>query len=61
MAIDFPNSPAVDDIYTVGSRTWTWTGTNWELKSSAFGAGTVGTTELADSSVTTAWKHPNTW
>ena len=54
MAIDFPNSPALDDVYTVGSRTWTWTGTNWELKSSAFGAGTVGTTELADSSVTTA-------
>jgi hypothetical protein len=54
MAIDFPNSPALDDVYTVGSRTWTWTGTNWELKTGAFGAGTVGTTELADSSVTTA-------
>jgi hypothetical protein len=54
MAIDFPNSPALDDTYTVGSRTWTWTGTNWELKAGVFGAGTVGTTELADNAVTTA-------
>jgi hypothetical protein len=54
MAIDFPNSPTTNDTYTVGSRTWTWTGTNWELKTGAFGAGTVGTTELADNAVTTA-------
>jgi len=54
MAIDFPNSPATNDTYTVGSRTWTWTGTIWELKSGAVGAGTVGTTDLANNAVTQA-------
>ena len=54
MAIDFPNSPATNDTYTVGSRTWTWTGSIWELKANSVGAGSVGTTELADNAVTTA-------
>lgn len=30
-AIDFPNSPAVNDTYTVGSRTWKWNGVAWNL------------------------------
>lgn len=34
MAIDFPNSPSVNDTYTVGSRTWTYTGTAWVLTGS---------------------------
>ena len=29
-AIDFPNSPSVNDTYTVGSRTWQWTGSVWQ-------------------------------
>ena len=29
MAIDFPNSPSVNDIYTAGGKTWQWTGTYW--------------------------------
>jgi len=29
-AIDFPNSPSVNDLFTVGTRTWRWTGTIWE-------------------------------
>jgi hypothetical protein len=29
-AIDFPNSPAVDDTFTVGSITWKWNGATWE-------------------------------
>jgi hypothetical protein len=28
-AIDFPNSPTVDDLFTVGDRTWKWTGSVW--------------------------------
>lgn len=31
MAIDFPNSPSVDQQYTVGDRTWTWNGSYWAL------------------------------
>jgi hypothetical protein len=30
MPIDFPNSPDVDDLFTVGDRTWRWTGTAWD-------------------------------
>ena len=31
MAIDFPDSPSVDQQYSVGDRTWTWNGTYWQL------------------------------
>ena len=30
MALDFPNSPSVNDIYSVGSRRWQWNGTTWQ-------------------------------
>jgi hypothetical protein len=29
-AIDFPNSPELNDLFTVGLRTWKWNGTFWE-------------------------------
>lgn len=28
-AIDFPNSPTVNDVFTVGNRSWKWNGTVW--------------------------------
>lgn len=28
-AIDFPNSPAVGDIFTAGNSTYRWTGEAW--------------------------------
>ena len=34
-AIDFPNSPAIDDTITVGDVTWTWTGTVWQSQGTA--------------------------
>jgi hypothetical protein len=30
MAIDFPDSPSVDDTYSVGDSIWKWTGTVWD-------------------------------
>lgn len=30
-AIDFPNSPSVNQTFTVGERTWKWTGTTWDV------------------------------
>lgn len=30
-AIDFPNSPQVNDTFTVGERTWKWTGLVWDV------------------------------
>lgn len=31
MAIDFPNSPATNDTYTVGAKTWMYDGEKWLL------------------------------
>lgn len=31
MPIDFPNSPTVGQTFTSGVRSWTWTGTVWDL------------------------------
>jgi hypothetical protein len=30
-SIDFPNSPQVNATFTVGERTWKWTGTTWDV------------------------------
>jgi len=32
MEINFPDNPEVDDEFTVGLRTWIWTGTVWKAK-----------------------------
>lgn len=29
-AIDFPNSPSVNDTHTVGNRVWKWNGVTWD-------------------------------
>jgi hypothetical protein len=29
-AIDFPDTPTVGDLYTVGSITWKWDGITWK-------------------------------
>lgn len=41
MAIDFPASPATNDLYTVGSRTWRWNGFAWDFASVGSGTTTV--------------------
>lgn len=30
-AIDFPNNPIVNQTFTVGDRTWKWTGSSWDI------------------------------
>lgn len=37
MAIDFPNSPATNDEFTVGDTTWYWDGVAWNIKSTYIG------------------------
>ena len=32
MAINFPDSPSVNDTHTVGTTTWVWTGTVWNIQ-----------------------------
>jgi hypothetical protein len=29
-AIDFPDNPEIDDIFTVGDITWKWSGFAWK-------------------------------
>ena len=31
MAIDFPNSPTLNEVFTVGGRSWQWNGSVWGL------------------------------
>ncbi len=31
MAIDFPNSPTTNEIFTSGNRSWIWTGESWDI------------------------------
>lgn len=45
MAIDFPNSPTVGQIYTVGDKSWIWDGTIWK----AYGASLSPTVLKVDS------------
>ena len=45
-AIDFPNSPSVNDTHTVGNRVWKWNGVTWDaLRSTVAGpTGPTGST-----------------
>lgn len=33
MAINFPNTPSLNQEYSVDNRTWVWNGDAWQLKS----------------------------
>ena len=47
MAIDFPNSPATNDTYTVGNKTWIYDGTTWNgYNTTSFSAETLPGTTL---------------
>lgn len=37
MAVDFPSSPTLNDLYTYAGRVWKWNGKAWESVSSAYG------------------------
>jgi microcystin-dependent protein len=54
MPLTFPSSPSNGEIYVVGSRTWTWNGSIWEINGTAAGVASVGETELTSDAVTTA-------
>ncbi len=60
MAIDFPNSPAVGQMFQVGEKTWIWDGTVWGARTVAgtsfhavtHGAGQSDAITIAQSQVT---------
>lgn len=52
-AIDFPNSPSVNDTHTVGNRTWKWNGTVWAVvRATDLLVGPTGATGATGPSVT---------
>ena len=51
MAIDFPDSPTVNDTFTSGDRTWKWNGTAWRVVLPAISPNSISSAELADRSV----------
>lgn len=53
MAINFPNSPAVNETFTVGDVTWTWDGTSWVAKGGGSGGGGGSNVDLTSFSVST--------
>jgi len=52
MPIDFPDSPAVNDIYVYSGKSWVYDGTTWNLRSVSAGAGSITSTEIATGAVT---------
>ena len=58
MALDFPNSPSVNDSFSAGGKTWVYNGTKWVLLSVSLNQtvadGAITTAKLADSSITAA-------
>lgn len=53
MPVDFPNSPATNDQFVSGGRTWIWDGSVWKAYTQALSNATVTTAILANNSVTT--------
>ena len=41
MPLNFPNSPAVDQVHTEGQKSWRWTGSVWNLIGSGFDLSTA--------------------
>ena len=58
MALDFPNSPSVNDSFSAGGKTWVYNGTKWVLLSVSLNQtvadGTITAAKLASDSVTSA-------
>jgi hypothetical protein len=55
MAMDFPNSPTVNQTYTVGDKTWKWTGSAWEIVATRPAMRTVADTPPASPMVGDEW------
>jgi hypothetical protein len=54
MAIDFPNSPSTNDIYSAAGKSWVYDGTSWNLRSITAGPGSITSTEIANGTIVNA-------
>jgi hypothetical protein len=57
MAINFPNSPSLNDYFESNGKAWTYNGTSWDIVQTpanlSIASGSISATELASNSVTT--------
>ena len=53
MAISFPASPAVNDVYSVNSRVYVWSGSFWELEGNV-GTAAIASNDISDGSISTS-------
>lgn len=62
-AIDFPNTPTVNDTFTSGNTTWQYDGVSWSLVQSAqsIATGSITNDKLAAGSVTIDKIHADVW
>ena len=60
MAINFPDSPSVDEIYSVGDKSWLWNGTYWEVQGSPTSTFSASDTAPASPSVGDIWYRSDT-
>lgn len=51
-AINFPDNPLVNQVFTSGSQSWTWNGTYWEANKTAVVLGPTGPTGPVGPSIT---------
>ena len=54
MAINFPDNPNANDVFTDGGRSWIWDGTTWKIYSSTSSGIGLGDLSVNTSSVGTA-------
>ena len=68
MALNFPDSPTLNQVYSAGGKTWSYNGSRWVLviataiidvadgsiTAAKIADGTIVATEIADSAITTA-------
>ena len=52
MALNFPDSPSVNDIFTSGDRSWIWDGTTWKITPLSVTVDTLIKSATVDSIVT---------
>lgn len=51
MALNFPSSPSVNQLYTTGSYTWVWDGASW-ITGTQYTASLYGTASWSINSIT---------
>jgi hypothetical protein len=54
MPIDFPNSPATNDQFVSGGRTWIWDGSVWKAYTQALNNSTITSDMIVDGTIVNA-------